>query len=57
MKEPLPLTDHLPKALVGVNGTPILENALSHLSAVGVRDTLVVTGAHAGVVVDELRDR
>ena len=39
-----PHTDHLPKTLVEVNGIPILENALRHLAATGVRDAVVVTG-------------
>ena len=37
-----PLTDQLPKTLVEVNGTPILENALSHLTAIGLREAVVV---------------
>jgi histidinol-phosphate/aromatic aminotransferase/cobyric acid decarboxylase-like protein/NDP-sugar pyrophosphorylase family protein len=52
-----PLTDHLPKALVEVNGTPILEGTLRHLAAFGVRDALVVTGAHAGAITGRFGDR
>lgn len=45
-----PLTDHAPKALVEVNGVPILEATLRNLAAVGVRDALVVVGAHPDAV-------
>jgi histidinol-phosphate/aromatic aminotransferase/cobyric acid decarboxylase-like protein/choline kinase len=52
-----PLTDRLPKTLVAVNGTPILENALRHLAATGVRDAVVVTGAHAEAITGRYGDR
>jgi histidinol-phosphate/aromatic aminotransferase/cobyric acid decarboxylase-like protein/choline kinase len=52
-----PLTDHLPKTLVEVNGTPILENALRHLAAAGVRGAVVVTGAHAEAITGRYGER
>lgn len=39
-----PFTDHCPKPLVEVNGTPILFNALAHLDALGVRHATIVVG-------------
>ena len=52
-----PLTDHLPKTLVEVNGIPILENSLSHLAATGLREAVVVTGAHADTITGRYGDR
>jgi histidinol-phosphate/aromatic aminotransferase/cobyric acid decarboxylase-like protein/choline kinase len=48
-----PLTDRLPKPLVQVNGVPILENALRHLSGVGVREAVLVTGHGAEQIVEK----
>jgi choline kinase len=39
-----PLTDHAPKCLTEINGTPILLNALQNLSAVGIKDCTIVGG-------------
>jgi NDP-sugar pyrophosphorylase family protein len=39
-----PFTDTMPKCLVPVNGTPILINALTHLSSAGIRDAVIVVG-------------
>jgi histidinol-phosphate/aromatic aminotransferase/cobyric acid decarboxylase-like protein/NDP-sugar pyrophosphorylase family protein len=48
-----PFTDTMPKCLVPVNGTPILVNALTHLSAAGIRETVIVVG-HRKAEVREL---
>ena len=39
-----PITQRVPKPLVGVNGTPILHNALAHLAALGIDRTILVVG-------------
>ena len=39
-----PLTDHLPKSLVEVNGTPILMKQIENLYVCGVTDITVVAG-------------
>lgn len=39
-----PLTDDVPKCLLPVGGKPILGRALEHLGALGVDETIVVTG-------------
>lgn len=47
-----PLTDHLPKPLVKLNGKPLLGHILDHLQAEGVK-RVVVNGHHC---LDVLRD-
>ncbi len=37
-------TEHSPKCLVPINGVPILVNMLTHLSDVGVEETVIVVG-------------
>lgn len=39
-----PLTSEVPKTLIKVHGTPILENALRQLASCGVRDAAIVVG-------------
>ena len=39
-----PLTDHMPKSLVEVNGTPILMKQIENLHACGITDITVVSG-------------
>ena len=39
-----PFTQEFPKCLVPVNGVPILVNALTHLSDVGVTEVVIVVG-------------
>lgn len=43
-----PITDHLPKCLVPVDGTPILTHTLERLQRAGHTDVLIVTGFEAG---------
>jgi choline kinase len=45
-----PRARHVPKCLTTVGGTPVLTNALRHLEAVGVRETILVVGYMAEVV-------
>jgi NDP-sugar pyrophosphorylase family protein len=45
-----PRTLHVPKCLTRVGATPIVVNALHHLEAVGVRETVLVVGYMADVV-------
>lgn len=37
-------TEHAPKCLVPINGVPILNNMLTHLSDAGVEETVIVVG-------------
>ena len=39
-----PFTEHTPKCLAPINGVPILINMLTHLSNVGVEETVIVVG-------------
>ena len=41
-----PFTQEFPKCLVPVNGVPIIVNALTHLSEVGVTEAVIVVGHH-----------
>ncbi len=49
-----PLTDHLPKCLLQVAGTPILRRSLDHLVELGMSELVVVTGHEAGKVRDAI---
>lgn len=50
-----PLTDHTPKALIAINGTPVLEIVLSRLIQAGVREVVINTHHLAEQVVDFLK--
>lgn len=39
-----PLTDNTPKSLLKVGGKPILERMISHITSVGIKDILIITG-------------
>ena len=39
-----PLTDHAPKCLTEINGTPILIQALNNLIVSGIKECIIVTG-------------
>jgi len=39
-----PFTEHTPKCLAPINGVPILNNMLAHLSDEGVEETVIVVG-------------
>ncbi len=41
-----PFTQEFPKCMVPVNGVPIIVNALTHLSDVGVTEAVIVVGHH-----------
>ena len=47
-----PLTDHMPKSLVEVNGTPILMKQIENLHACGITDITVVSGYLSHVLAD-----
>jgi mannose-1-phosphate guanylyltransferase len=47
-----PYTDHLPKCLLPIRGTPMLEVWLSLCRNYGISEVLVNTHAHASTVVD-----
>jgi choline kinase len=50
-----PLTDHLPKTLLPVDGgTTILDNAVANLAAVGLTDVTIVVGHRADLVADRV---
>jgi NDP-sugar pyrophosphorylase family protein len=50
-----PLTDDRPKALVTVAGRTLLQIALDRLRAFGVREVIVNTHHHAGMIADYLK--
>ena len=39
-----PVTDVIPKALIPIDGIPILSRQISQLERVGIRDVIVLTG-------------
>ena len=50
-----PLTDHLPKTLLPVDGqTTILDNAVANLAAVGLTDVTIVVGHRADLVAERV---
>lgn len=49
-----PLTDHVPKSLVEVNGVPLLVNALECLSGRDITEVLIVIGDKREMIVDRL---
>ncbi len=46
-----PLTDHLPKPLVEVQGKPLIEHHIERLAAVGVED-IIINHAHLGHLIE-----
>ncbi|WP_273079419.1 phosphocholine cytidylyltransferase family protein [Selenomonas felix] len=50
-----PLTDHLPKPLVPVNGMPIIATILDALNAAGISSITIVRG-YCGAALDTLKD-
>ena len=51
-----PLTEHTPKPLIEVNGTPMIETVISGLHQRGIRDIYIVTG-YLGEQFEEVRSR
>ncbi len=49
-----PLTDKIPKALVEINGTPLLNNALDCLSGRNISEVLLVVGDKKGMIIDRI---
>jgi choline kinase len=45
-----PLTDKLPKSLLTVGGTPLLQRALLALQSAGISRCVIVTGYHEGLI-------
>ncbi len=52
-----PLTDHLPKSLVEVNGTPILMKQIENLLTCGITDITVVSGYLSPVLENAIRGK
>ena len=51
-----PFTRQFPKCLTPVNGVPILVNALTHLSDVGVNEVVIVVGHHKEKIYESIGD-
>ena len=51
-----PFTQQFPKCLAPVNGVPILVNALTHLSDVGVSEVVIVVGHHKEKIYERIGD-
>ncbi len=49
-----PITNTIPKSMVEVNGTPLLENALNNLSELGIKDAGIVVGHMAGYIREHI---
>jgi len=49
-----PLTDHLPKSLTEINGTPLIINALSILANNGVNETIIVIGHMREKIIERI---
>ena len=52
-----PLTDHLPKCLVEVNGTPVLMKQIENLHTCGITDITVVSGYLSHVLSSAVRGK
>ena len=52
-----PLTNTIPKSMVEVNGTPLIFNALNHLTALGIRDIGIVVGHMADYIRTHIGDK
>ena len=50
----LPITEHMPKCLIEINSTTILENALNNLSSAGVKNVYVVVGYMADLIREKI---
>lgn len=46
-----PITNTIPKSMVEVNGTPLLVNALNHLTFLGIKDIGIVVGHMADYII------
>lgn len=51
-----PITNTIPKSMVEVNGTPLLVNALNHLTALGIKDIGIVVGHMAEYIKAHIGD-
>jgi histidinol-phosphate/aromatic aminotransferase/cobyric acid decarboxylase-like protein/NDP-sugar pyrophosphorylase family protein len=51
-----PFTHQFPKCLAPVSGVPILVNALTHLSDVGVHEVVIVVGHHKEKICERVGD-
>lgn len=51
-----PFTQEFPKCLAPVNDVPIIVNALTHLSAVGVTEAVIVVGHHKEKLYERFGD-
>ena len=49
-----PITDKIPKSMVEVNGTPLLVNALNHLTGLGITEIGIVVGHMAEYIKEKL---
>ena len=49
-----PFTQEFPKCLAPINGVPILVNALTHLSDVGVTEVVIVVGHHKEKIYERI---
>ncbi len=47
-----PFTNDFPKCLVEVGGTPVLDNTLSQLSALGIEQIVIVVGHHKERIIE-----
>lgn len=49
-----PLTDKKPKALIEINGTPLIEIVIERLKLFGIRDMIINVHHFAGMIIDFL---
>ena len=49
-----PITNEIPKSMVKVNGTPLLENALNNLAAIGIETVGIVVGHMAEYIKEHI---
>lgn len=52
-----PITDRIPKAMVEVNGKPLLTNALDCLTAIGITEIGIVVGHMAGYIKSHIGNK
>ena len=52
-----PLTDHCPKPLIKVGNKTILEYQLDNISALGIKEVIIVVGYKAETIIKKIGDQ
>lgn len=52
-----PLTENLPKALIAINGVPLIEHAIVKIKSVGIKEIVINVHHHASQIIDFLKQK